>query len=85
MGYRRKVLEGRRIEKRRKFLIKTEDYRAASRQCLKKSAYPSEKKIIAKINEIAEMGRRSLRYYQCPFCNLWHISHKIKDGQKFVS
>lgn len=86
MGYRRKILEARkRSRNRKKHLAKDVDYIAVTRQCLKKLAYPTEKKVIAKINEIAEEGRKSLRYYQCPFCELWHISsHKIKD-QEFIS
>ena len=85
MGYRRKILEARKKSRDRKKHIKDVDYIAANRQCLKKIAYPSEKKVTEKINEIAEEGRRSLRYYQCPFCDLWHISHHALEGQKFIS
>lgn len=86
MGYRRKILEARKKSRdRKKHLAKDVDYVAVSRQCLKKLAYPTEKKVIDKINEIAEEGRKSLRYYQCPFCELWHISHKKLEHQQFIS
>lgn len=86
MGYRRKILEARRINRdRKKYIPKDIDYVSANRQCLRKTAYSSERKVIEKINEIAEEGRRCLRYYQCPFCELWHISHKALEGQKFIS
>ena len=86
MGYRRKILEARRRSRNRKrYLDKEIDYSTAHRQCLKKIAYHSERKVIEKINEIAEEGRRSLRYYQCPICDLFHISHKALEWQKFVS
>lgn len=86
MGYKRKMLEARkRSRDRRKHLDKGVDYAAATRQCLKKNAYPSEKKVIEIINNIAEVGRRCLRYYQCPLCDLWHISSHKKYYQNFVS
>lgn len=86
MGYRRKILEARkRGRDRKKHLAKDADYVAANRQCFKKVAYSTEKRVIKRINEIAEEGRRGLRYYTCPFCELWHISsHKIRD-QEFIS
>jgi hypothetical protein len=86
MGYRRKILEARKIGRsREKYIPKEVHYVVAKRQCLKKMAYPSEKVVLLKISEIANAGRCSLRYYQCPFCELYHISHKATAGQKFVS
>jgi hypothetical protein len=86
MGYKRKILEARKISRKRKhFVIPTVRYSALRRQCLTKVAYPTEKAVIDKIGVIAEEGRRSLRYYMCPFCKLWHLTHKANDGQKFVS
>lgn len=85
MGYRRKIFDAKKRSRSRKKYIKREEYAAANRQCLHKVAYSSERKIIEKINLIAEQGRRGLRYYQCPFCDLFHISsHKIRD-QEFIS
>lgn len=86
MSYRRKILEARKIGKHReKYIPKDVNYLVAKRQCLKKVAYHSEKNVLTKINEIAEAGRRGLRYYKCPFCELYHISHKALAHQKYVS
>lgn len=85
MSYRRKILEGKKISRNRKKLLELEDYVAVKRQCLRKMAYPTEKGVLLKINRIADEGRNRLRYYQCPYCNLYHISHKALAGQKFVS
>lgn len=85
MGYRRKLLAARVMRKRRKKLVTNEDYVAVKRQCLNKIPYPSEKAVLVKINEIADEGRGGLRYYECPYCLLYHISHKAYEGQHFVS
>lgn len=85
MGYRRKLLETKKLSKSRIKHIEITDYRSVNRQCLKKNAYGSEKIVTAKITEIAEEGRTGLRYYLCPLCDFYHISHKAYEGQEFVS
>lgn len=85
MGYRRRVHDAKRAYKRRKKTIKIEEYSSVNCQCLKKVPYHSEKKVISKIKEIAEEGRLNLRYYLCPFCECYHISHKAIGNQKFIS
>lgn len=86
MGYKRKILEARRVsKKRKKNTYKDVQYAAVARQCLNKTVYSTEKKVIEKISDIAEEGRRNLRYYQCPFCDFWHITHKKFGNQEFVS
>jgi hypothetical protein len=85
MGYRRKVREANKAKQRRKNQVRKELYNSFNRQCLKKLSYHSEKKVISKIGEAAAEGRTNLRYYLCPFCEFWHISHKAMEGQKFIS
>lgn len=86
MGYKRKILEAKRVSrKRKKNTYKDVLYTAVARQCLNKTVYSTEKKIIDKISEIAAEGRTSLRYYMCPFCKFWHITHKKFGNQEFVS
>jgi hypothetical protein len=85
MGYKRKLTEARKRRKSWKKRVKDANFSQANRQCLKKVSYASEKIVIQKINDIAEEGRRHLRCYQCPFCELWHISSKARDGQEFIS
>lgn len=86
MSYRRKILEAKKINRnRRKFIPPDIGYSSVNRQCLKKMGYASERQVLAKINAIAEEGRRRLRYYECPLCELYHISHKAMGNQVFVS
>lgn len=85
MSYRRKILEAKKIDRARKKNTKSENYVSANRQCLNKVAYATEKRALMKIGIIAEEGRKSLRYYQCPFCDLYHLSHKALPWQTFVS
>jgi hypothetical protein len=84
--FSRKNLEAKKRQEIAKKNFKDEvNFGSANSQCFKKSAYPTERRVIAKINSIAEEGRRGLRYYLCPLCRCYHISHKKIASQKFIS
>lgn len=46
------------------------------RRCEQKGQY-SKKDAQTIVNHLKKQGRQ-IRKYHCPFCNLWHITHKEK-------
>lgn len=50
----------------------------AGRFCARKARYDSKEKAQKEVELIARRRGKLLRIYHCPFCDGWHLTHKLE-------
>lgn len=67
-----------RLRKDAVIILESQDAINENRQCGRKARY-SKKEAEGQARGAARRGvSRSMGIYQCPFCNMWHLTH-IRD------